>query len=325
VLLAASLCNQFIGSGIALVIVDLDTESVRLVDTGDFSADSGATGIALTQDGGLVLCLQGSNDLLRLDCHLEPQWRVHVPGLTDIHSCAVHEEALWAVSTGSDSIVGLHLESSQARLVEAIRCADSESDTMHVNGVTMHDGELLASWFGPQWRSHPKHARLGAIGKPASGTIIANGIAQPHSVLSDGERIFVLGSYDGTIEEIRTEGRWCRARVPGYARGLAVGRWGAVVGVSGQRRRSRGLGTDNTDRPDAEERCLILRFDAVWNLIASIDLSWLAREIYDIVVLPPGHRPPSPADTMEAAKRRIMSLETRLAPNPGGATLRWPA
>jgi hypothetical protein len=312
VIVAATLCNQATTPCVALVVVDLASDDVRLVEIEIDSPYSGATGLTSTQDGGLVVCLQGTNDIVRFDQRLDVVWRIQVPEIVDVHSCADDGDVLWVASTGSDSVVGLRIAGTGLELAKVLACAEGRSDTLHVNSIAVCGDDLLMSYFGPGWRSRPKNTPSGAIVGLWSGKVLADGVAQPHSVVSHDGRIFVLGSYDGTIEEIAHGRRTCRAQFPGYLRGLAIGPWGAVVGVSGQRRRSRGLGTENADRPNFEDRCLIVHFDPAWELVKTVDLSWLGREIYDIVALPSSFDPPSPGETISAAKRRIELLENSL-------------
>jgi hypothetical protein len=82
-----------------------------------------------------------------------------------------------------------------------------------------------------------------------------------------------------------------------------------LVGVSGRRRRSRGLGTLNAVGSDFDDRCGILWFNQEWELVRFVDLSWFGREIYDIVVADSPRTVPTTHDTLAAAKSRIAQLE----------------
>lgn len=309
-----SFCNATASPGSSLAACDVSTGHVRVLPLPLEPEDEGATGIALGAGGTTFVALPGSRRIVQLDRDLKVQsWHQH-DTLLDLHSLAVVADTLYAVACGTDSVVRYDTRNLHKGPEAAHPVTDSGTDTVHLNSLCHHDGRVLVTTFGEQWRTHPPDHRGGSVVGLDGLDVVSSAIRHPHSVTSTGDTLYVLGSGTGTIEQVLAGGdRALCAHYPGYVRGLAVYPEGAVVGVSGRRRRSRGLGTLNTDESTFEERCLILRFDATWNLSGTVDLSWLGREIYDIRLAPPGTPPPTAADTLEAAKGRITDLERWLA------------
>src|SRR4051794_21066857 len=111
-LFAATFCNQALSPEVALAVIDTETGLARLVGLGTSDRDTGATGFAAYGDG-FIVCVQGSDRVVRLDRHLNRVATMHVPGLCDVHSCTVHGDLVWLASTGSDSLLGCRLDGTR--------------------------------------------------------------------------------------------------------------------------------------------------------------------------------------------------------------------
>jgi hypothetical protein len=148
---------------------------------------------------------------------------------------------------------------------------------------------------------------------------ISTSLTHPHTLVSVEEKLFVLGSFSGSVERVHQGGeRTVCAKYPGYLRGVSFFEGGAIVGVSGRRRRSRGLGTTNVAGPDFDHRCGILWFSHDWEVIQFVDLTWFGREIFDLMVLEVAPIIPTPSDTLAAAKHRSLQLDASWQAPPGG-------
>ena len=303
-------CNSSASPGSSLALFDVATENVRVVPLSLEPEDEGATGIAQGDDGPIFVALPGSRRIVQLDQGLRMRSAHQHDQLLDLHSMAVVGDTLYVVASGTDTVLEYDARKldSGPQLAHAI--TRSGTDSMHVNSVCVHGGQVMITAFGNDWRKHAPDLRGGSVMGLDGSDVVSPAIRHPHSLTSTGEALYVLGSGTGTVERVLAKGgREVCARYPGYLRGLAVHPGGAVVGVSGRRRRSRGLGTLNTESSDYEARCLILHFDTTWNLTGTVDVSWLGREIYDIRLAPSGTHPPTHEDTLRAAKGRISELE----------------
>lgn len=279
-LVAVTFCNQRERSPNSLIILDLETEERKIIPLNQSRYDIGATGITRVKDGYLV-CMQGTRRIIKLNLNFEIVSEHLIETLIDAHSCVGHEDKVYAVSTGRDSILEINIPTMT--VLKEHSKNQTFSDTLHMNGITMYNGEILSSHFGNLWRSHEKGAELGAIVNFTSGTTLLSNIAHPHSIVVHDNKVFFLGSYHGTVEEATNPGRKVLATLDGYLRGLVVGPWGAAVGASGLRRFSRSKKTLNEDVTDTREFTRITVFDSNWKEVKAIDLSDIAYEVYDII------------------------------------------
>jgi hypothetical protein len=168
--------------------------------------------------------------------------------------------------------------------------------------------------FGEGWRRQPADARTGSIVDLESRETLSSSIRHPHSLYSRDDKLYVLGSSHGTIEQVYPGGgRTVCARFPGYLRGLSISDEGAIVGVSRDRHPSRGPGEEGLDTPALEDRCGILRFNRAWEIMDFVDLSWVGPEIFDIALVSPGISAPTAHNTLASAQHRIALFESAWA------------
>ena len=111
-------------------------------------------------------------------------------------------------------------------------------DRCHLNGLAMRDGSpafvtVMAHTDEPGgWRKARNDG--GAVLDVDTGEAVTTGLAMPHSPRWHEGRLFVLNSGMGLLErvDLTTGNREAIAAVPGYARGLALHRDLAFVGLS---------------------------------------------------------------------------------------------
>jgi uncharacterized protein (TIGR03032 family) len=149
------------------------------------------------------------------------------------------EPDLWIVNTLFSCLAGLSSRYSfeprwrppfVSRLVPQDRC--------HLNGLAMRAGSpafvtVFARTDDPGgWRAVRNDS--GAVLDVATGEVVTTGLAMPHSPRWHDGSLFVLNSGMGRLERIDpdTGDRDAVAAVPGYARGLALHRDLAFVGLS---------------------------------------------------------------------------------------------
>jgi hypothetical protein len=303
-------CNTAASGTRQCALVSLSTGNVRAIELGDAASDHGATGLACTADGDVIVALPGSMRLVRLSSTLEPVDEFFDASLTDVHSIAMQGDSLYAVATARDSVLEYNVLSGGYELRATHQLSDGPADTLHINSICFHQGRVLISMFGEDWRTRPASANTGSIVDLADRRSVSGSLSHPHSLTSAGDDLYILGSFSGTVEKVLSNGdRTVCARHAGYLRGLSIFENGALVGVSGRRRRSRGLGTSNAVDPAFDDRCGLLWFNREWELKRFVDLSWFGREIYDIALAGGPAAVPTIDDTLAVAKSRISQLE----------------
>lgn len=168
----------------------------------------------------------------------------------------------------------------------------SAEDRCHLNGLCVADGRPAvvschAMTDGAEgWRNHK--ADGGALIEVATGRILAQGLAMPHSPRMYQNRLWFLESGQGRIcsmdlltNEIRVE-----IELPGFTRGLDFyGRY-AFVGLSQVRETAIFSGIPISE-PDRERKCGLWIFDTIEKrTVAFLEFSGTVQEIFAIRVLP---------------------------------------
>jgi hypothetical protein len=154
----------------------------------------------------------------------------------DVHSIAVADGTVFAVSTGTDEVLALRLHGDRIVEERPFWRPDPRlprADHHHLNGILAHAGELFVTGFGrraqvDRWSS----ARDGFIVGIASGRTLVRGVYQPHSVtaLDDG-----VGYCESPLAAARLPLGRSFESLPGYARGMCAVGPRLVVGTSPNR------------------------------------------------------------------------------------------
>lgn len=312
-------CNAVASPESLVALVNLATGNVREIGFDYQLTDYGATGVTYLPDGSLVIGLSGSRRLIRLSPEFTVGSQYGDDALEDVHSLAVRDDSLFAAATGKDALLEYRIEADNLVPLAAHRLSEADSDTAHVNSVCIHQGRVLISMFGQAWRDHPVGSPTGAIIDLADRSVVSDSLTHPHTLVSSEDRLYVLGSFSGTVEQVHPSGeRSLCAQYPGYLRGMAFFEQGALVGVSGRRRRSRGLGTLNVAGPEFDQRCGVIWFSPQWDVAQFTDLSWFGREIFDVTIVKGSPELPTVADSFAAARHRSRQLDRSWEAPPEG-------
>lgn len=167
-----------------------------------------------------------------------------VTGAIQCHELAwgrneVDEPDLWVVNTAFSCLAGLDgRHSFVPRWRPPFISALAPEDRCHLNGLAMRDGRpAFVSMFAATdepgaWRASRNDT--GTVLDVASGEAVTTGLAMPHSPRWHDGELFVLNSGFGRLErvDLATGDRDVVATFPGYARGLALHRGLAFVGLS---------------------------------------------------------------------------------------------
>ena len=193
-------------------------------------------------------------------------------------------------------------------------------DRCHLNGLAMRDGvpafvtAVSTTDVHEGWREHRRDG--GVVIDVPSGEIVARGLSMPHSPRLHGGKLYVLNSGAGEFGSVDpASGKFepiCFC--PGYARGLAIHGHFAVIGLSTCRenRTFSGLALDDAlAAKNVAPRCGLLVVDLrTGDVVHSLTISGIVRELYDVTVLP-GVRMPSALGFKTEEIRRTITIEER--------------
>lgn len=165
-------------------------------------------------------------------------------------------------------------------------------DRCHLNGIAVRDGApayvtVFADSDGPAgWR--PRKLDGGAVISVADHRVVAAGLCMPHSPRWHRDRLWVLNSGAGTLEEVDTGSAVTRtvSRFDGYTRGLALAGEVALVGLSRVRERHifSGLPIAAGGRP---LRCGVAAVDlSSGGALGMLSFEGPVGEIFDVCFVP---------------------------------------
>jgi len=293
---AVTFCNQRSTPRLSVCALDLETEEVQWLRVlGDI--ESGAAGITVVDGSLLVACQDGGIVLYGDD--LEPQALLPTRGSFDLHSMVYRadERAVYVTSTFNDTLYRYTLDETGRRVVgaEAAFCADPSRrglDRYHLNSVAEWEGDLYVSMFGTTDGDSHLGRRNGRVVRVRDGVTILDGLYHPHTLFVHGDDLFVVESQAKTVRRVGGGDPIPLTLPGGYPRGVAVDAGSTVwIGLSALRRESKSRATANviTDDSPLDHRTRLVQLDLTTGAIGrTIDLTPLAREIYDVFPLPDG-------------------------------------
>jgi hypothetical protein len=191
-------------------------------------------------------------------------------------------------------------------------------DRCHLNGLALRDGApafvtaVSTTDVHDGWREHRREG--GVVVDVASGEIVARGLSMPHSPRWHDGKLHLLNSGAGEFGTIDLAngkfGPICFCS--GYARGLAMcGRF-AVIGLSTCRehRTFSGLILDEAlAAKNVAPRCGLMVVDLrSGDVVHSLTIEGIVRELYDVAVLP-GVVMPSALGFRTEEIRRTITIE----------------
>ncbi|HUZ50395.1 MAG TPA: DUF4915 domain-containing protein [Candidatus Dormibacteraeota bacterium] len=285
--LAVSFCNASHTAGRVLGLFDTATTELVCPDLGRADLTS-ACGLAADTDW--LYCASTGPDASYVSLLDYRDFRfqrvVELPEVRDVHSIALDGNALIAVSTGTDSVLRIDMETMRHEVVW--RIGAGETDTHHLNAVTWFGDHLLCSGFGPKSTDRWSSAIDGYIYDITANSYVATGLYHPHSLASFGEVLYVCES---SYSRVRTIDMPVAAlSLSGYVRGLAFTQDGAFAVGSSVGRHDASLGDvvlNSADDGEPRGRCAIRMSDSIATQdgAQTFDLSSYANEIYDIFIV----------------------------------------
>jgi len=268
---------------------------------------NGTDGLARTRDGYLAMeqVYGGGTWLTRYDAALNPAEAEELPEIGDGHDLRPWRGGMVVADTGHDRIAWLRPGKPTATLW---RASDADADTQHVNSVEVVGGRVLATVFGLKPEGGWRTAHDGYIVDCASGEVLVSGIAQPHSLVAEGQAFWWCESATSTVWRFTPgEGAAPQMRLRGYLRGLLVTPRHVIVGASSRRKRSRHLGVTVPIERDTlhVDESLIYVLDRRTGAMTVSSIQHAGSEIFAILAAPKGVRRPDLADTLGAMTQRF--------------------
>lgn len=283
--LAVSLCNLRSDAPGGILLFDSVTKEAASAGI-DLGAISSVTGLTLYGDILLAAYIsENVSHVAFLDARsLEILAKVALPDALDIHSIASRGDKLYVASTGSDSVLRYALGDLDLQLEGTHWSpASGDDDTIHINGMTTHEGRLLCSGFGKREGERWASASNGFVFDLDSSETVMTGIYHPHSVtLMDGQ-LYVLESVTGRLVASERS-LWS---IDGYARGLCFLAPGVAAIGSSVARHTNVQGFQNTADPgDPIGICALTIVEMATGSRTVVSLGEYNNELYDIVALP---------------------------------------
>jgi uncharacterized protein (TIGR03032 family) len=203
------------------------------------------------------------------------------------------EKELWVVNTRFSCLCTLHPDYSFVpRWRPPFISALAAEDRCHLNGLAVVDGRpgyvtaLGESDTAGGWRADKPQG--GCLMEVNSGEVISRGLSLPHSPRWHDGRLWLLESGTGqlVLVESATGRRQRVAKLPGFARGLAVSGPYAFVGLSKIRKTSALDGVPLARRRERLQ-CGVAVVDLrSGQVIAVLEFQTAVEEIFDVQLLP---------------------------------------
>lgn len=206
----------------------------------------------------------------------------------DIHSVCISGNEIIVVSTGTNEIhyfsLNVILKDKEARPIKKVSTrltSNTTSDIIHLNGINLHQDQILVSGFGAiKQDSRWAVAEDGFVLNMSSGEILSNNLLRhPHSVFVNGDDLYYCESGEGKIYK---NNQAIIHSCDGYVRGLSVTSDSSKIyfGIS-----SRFYKELNILRTEPKIFKYELNSKNEYEVSKSIILGEPGSEIYDIVLL----------------------------------------
>lgn len=205
-----------------------------------------------------------------------------------IHSVLAAHDSLWAVSTGTDEVIQIHLDQGipqdDERVVWSPTTDGHRADIHHLNSIAFLGGDLLVSGFGKKAGALWSTANDGFIKNTVSAETLVSGIDHPHSLMT------IAGSLaycESRTRSVHVNGRQVIRGLPGYVRGLCLLDGDLFVGAGVGRRVSISTGlVNNRDDPgELAGQCAVVRISPDGAMKRLFDLGAFGAEIYDLLAI----------------------------------------
>lgn len=291
-----SFCNQFSSPSESLCVMNLRNGSVNWVDLSfippEYRTDFvGITGLCHAEDQ-IVIATQGKRPVLAILDKFTSKVTAFTPlnKCVDLHSIVFHQGMIYVVSAGTNEIYRVSL-CNQTLGAEELYWqypgVKYDRDEIHLNGLTLNNGRLIASCFGPKTETD-EWGSAGRVFYIDNGINISEGLRQPHSpIVKNGRLIFAESKFERVyLYAEKSSDNWITQKtfeLDGYVRGLAFVGKHIVIGVSADRKVSRSKNTYIQETKQLRPSSLTRLTPDSGELFQIPEIPLLGREIYDIL------------------------------------------
>lgn len=316
-----SFCNQISSPGRSLCILNTSNGDSRWIDLSNLPKVlrqdyAGICGICRVGDD-VVIATQGAAPALASVNITDATITSYTPleKSRDTHSLVFHEGYLYLVSTGTNEIYKVSIYKGQfgrEELAWGYPGVSYDKDEVHLNGLTIDGGRLIASCFGPK-KADGSWNTEGRVFYVESGLSIQGGLNQPHSPLITGRRLIFAESAAHKVyiynksesDEWRKEKEIC---LRGYTRGLVLTDDRLLVGVSSNRKLSKSQRKflDTTQQESVDSKIVEINL-STGRQVDSLSLLGFGREIYDMALT---NTSPTMLPAHDAISTRIGEMES---------------
>ncbi|GEM_PF-545250 len=287
--LLISFVNQVLTPNLKLGIFDTKTESFVWIDRGIEDFGEGAVGI-LIHNEKIYICMQQS-ELIVYDYHFNILQNYTFKFVRDPHSILYYNHNLYVVSTGTNEIYKLYLDTSgliqkEESFWKVSKLPNYQEDLVHLNSIALLNGEFYVTMFGEkdttgQWVNNGKLINI------TTNQYIEN-IAQPHTAYPFQNQIIYCESRHGTLNNNLGESI---LSLGGYTRGIGECHQYLYIGSSARRKLSKSkkklLNGRSGELENQNDQCKITLINKkTMEIEHSFPFTNYANEIYDIVTLP---------------------------------------
>ena len=267
---------------IAELKVNLESEQATIremaLDLPGGLAGNGITGVCFHKNMTVLLLQRMPSTLVFLNSDLTFNKSVELKGLVGVHSILSHENEIYLSVTNQDRIVKITDNGEQ----KEVWTKGTLNDSIHLNSLCIHKGELCASAFGRKSNQLWSSAQSGYVFNVKTNEKILENVWHPHSTFDFQEQIYCC---DSSNQRIINENGIVQSDLPGYTRGLYIDEDVIVCGNSQGRQVSHSTGVKITNQSGqgvkAGTCCLTVLFKKNQKTI-HLDLTTMATEVFDI-------------------------------------------
>lgn len=208
----------------------------------------------------------------------------------DGHSIVRYQDGLLVASSGTDEIISYRLDGHKAVEPSTFWSpTGAHKDTHHVNSVTVADGDVVCSAFGPKDDRGWATAKNGYLFNVTQDLQLTSGLQQPHSIAWHEGELFFCNSQCGSVNTLDR----VVTTLDGYSRGLAFARDRRMYAATSVARHPVTSSNDGavfgnpSDPGEFAGRSSIVAFLEGPEKCADLTMVDYAREIYDLWVFEP--------------------------------------
>nr|WP_228519816.1 glycosyltransferase [Methylophilus sp. QUAN] len=317
--LLISFCNQSTSPNHSLCVIDPQSKESNWIDITGIPEElrqdfSGIAGICKSGEN-IFIATQGSKPSITCISlsTLEVISFLHLHKCKDSHSMVFHENCIYLASTGTNEVYRIPFTNnylSNEELFWSYPNVSHEKDEIHLNGLSIHRGQLIASCFGPK-NSENSWGSNGRVFYLATNENIVEGLKQPHSpVVIDDRLIFAESAKQKVYVLENNKNEWIKRldlKLKGYARGIAVVNQSIFIGISADRSISRSTKQILPANQQVIANASLIEIDLIsGEQLQDLSLQGYGREPYDILAIEPAS---TLCTEMETIYRRVSEIE----------------